>query len=225
MKQEEQATKLAQMMKKIGNLAQKETICVITNMEEPLGKAVGNSLEVQEAIRALQGELEEDVQEVVFTLGAYMLKLAGKGEDIEENKQKMYKQIQEGKAFEKCKEWIKRQGGDISYLEDFNKWKKANYIVPVIAKNTGYITKLDAQTVGVLAMELGAGRVKKEDSIDPLVGIVLEKKVGSKVEKGEVLAYIHANSEEKAKKVQEDLANAYKIENKKVEKKNVLAII
>lgn len=225
MKQEEQATKLAQMMKKIGNLAQKETICVITNMEEPLGKAVGNSLEVQEAIRALQGELEEDVQEVVFTLGAYMLKLAGKGEDIEENKQKIHKQIQEGKAFEKCKEWIKRQGGDISYLEDFNKWKKANYIVPVIAKNTGYITKLDAQTVGVLAMELGAGRVKKEDSIDPLVGIVLEKKVGAKVEKGEVLAYIHANSEEKAKKVQEDLAEAYKIENKKVEKKNVLAII
>lgn len=225
MKDKEQATKLAQMMKKIGNLAKKETICVITNMEEPLGKAVGNSLEVQEAIKALQGNLEQDVQEVVFTLGAYMLKLAGKGENIEENKQKIQKQIQEGKAFEKCKEWIKRQGGDISYLVDLNKWEKAKHVIPVIAQRMGYVTKLDAQTVGKLAMELGAGRIKKEDSIDPLVGIILEKKVGDKVEKGEILAYIHGNDEEKTKHAQESLANAYKIEEEKIEKKNVLAVI
>ena len=113
MKNIETATKLAETMKKIGELAKKETTCVITNMNEPLGKAIGNSLEVIEAIEFLKGNMQPDVKEVILTLGAYMIKLADKGEDIEDNKQKMLEQIQNGKAFAKLEQWIQKQGGDI----------------------------------------------------------------------------------------------------------------
>lgn len=209
MKTKKQAEELAEMMKKIGDLTNKETVCIITDMDEPLGKAVGNSLEVIEAIEALQGNMREDVKEVVYLLGAHMLKLAGKGENIEENKQKIEEQIQSGKAFEKFKQWIQKQGGDITYLETPEKWKKATYILPVIAQKSGYVTSLDAQQVGKVSMELGAGRRKKEDTIDPSVGIILEKKVGSKVEKGDILAFIHANNEEIGKIGQENLQKIY----------------
>jgi pyrimidine-nucleoside phosphorylase len=225
MKNKDQAIELANMMKKIGELAQKETVCVITNMNEPLGRAVGNSLEVIEAIKALQGEIEEDVKEVVFTLGAYMLKLAGKGENIEENKQKIEEQIKNKKAFEKCKEWVQAQGGNISYLENLGKWEKAKYILPVIAQKEGYVVNLDAQKVGEISMRLGAGRIKKEDIIDPVVGVILEKKIGDKVEKGQILSYIYANHEEVGKQEQLKLQQVYEIGEEKIEKSNILAII
>ena len=118
MKKLDDAVKLAETMKNIGKLAEKETVCVITSMEEPLGEAVGNSLEVIEAIDALNGKMKEDVKQVVLTLGAYMIKLAGKGEDIEENKQKMLEQIQTGKALAKFKELVQNQNGDISYIDN-----------------------------------------------------------------------------------------------------------
>lgn len=225
MKNIEQATKLAQMMKKIGNLANKETVCVITNMDQPLGKAVGNSLEVIEAINFLKGNMQEDVKEVITTLGAYMLKLAGKGENIEENKKRILEQIQSGKAFDKCKQWIQNQGGDSSYLENIEKWKKAKYILPVVATKSGYITSLDAQKVGETSMRLGAGRIKKEDSIDPMVGVILEKKIGDSVEKGQILAYIHANNEKIGKQEQENLQQIYEIGENKIQTKDILAII
>ncbi len=220
-----QAVTLAETMKKIGELAGKETICIITNMEEPLGKAVGNSLEVIEAIKALKGEMQEDVKEVVFELGAYMLKLAGKGNNIEENKKQLLEQIQNGKAYEKCKQWIKQQGGDINYLEDLETWPKAKFIIPVLANEDGYITKLDAQKVGEISMRLGAGRIRKEDSIDKDVGIILEKKIGDKVNKGDVLAYIHSNKEEVAKIEEKNLQNTYIIGEKSDRKNNILKII
>ncbi len=225
MKDRKQATTLAQMMQKIGKMTNKQTICVITNMEQPLGKAVGNSLEVLEATRFLKGTMQEDVKEVVLALGAYMIKLAGKGEDIEENKRKMLEQIKSGAAFSKYKQWIASQGGDISYLEDPAKWKKASYILPLIAKKTGYVTKLDAEKIGEIAMQLGAGRLKKEDTIKPEVGIVLEKKIGEKVEKGEILAYIHADEEMLAQKAKQDLEKVYEIGGKQQETKTVLEIL
>ncbi len=225
MKNIEQATNLAQMMKKIGNLANKETVCVITNMDQPLGKAVGNSLEVIEAINFLKGNMQEDVKEVITTLGAYMLKLAGKGENIEENKKRILEQIQNGKAFDKCKQWIQKQGGDISYLENIEKWEKAKYILPVVATKSGYITSLDAQKVGEISMRLGAGRIKKEDSIDPRVGVILEKKIGDSVGKGQILAYVHANNDEIGKQEQENLQQIYEIGENKIQTKDILAII
>ena len=226
MKDLENATKLAETMKKIGELANKETVCVVTSMEEPLGKAVGNSLEVIEAIEFLKGNMQPDVEDVILTLGAYMIKLAGKGNDIEENKQKMLEQIQNGKAFEKLEQWIQKQGGDISYLEDIEKFEKAKFVVPVISEGSGYVEKLDAQEIGKASMNLGAGRKKKEDNIDFSVGIVLEKKIGDKVENGDILAYIYANGENLGNEIAKDVLNAYTITNQPASKKqDILKIV
>lgn len=226
MKNIETATKLAETMKKIGELAKKETTCVITNMNEPLGKAIGNSLEVIEAIEFLKGNMQPDVKEVILTLGAYMIKLADKGEDIEDNKQKMLEQIQNGKAFAKLEQWIQKQGGYISYLENTEKFEKAKYVIPVIADRSGYVKSLDAQEIGKASMNLGAGRKKKEDNIDFSVGIILEKKTGNKVEKGENIAFVYANDEKLGQEISQDILNAYTIVDEIVEKKqDILKIV
>lgn len=226
MKNIETATKLAETMKKIGELAKKETTCVITNMNEPLGKAIGNSLEVIEAIEFLKGNMQPDVKEVILTLGAYMIKLADKGEDIEDNKQKMLEQIQNGKAFAKLEQWIQKQGGDISYLENTEKFEKAKYVIHVIADRSGYVKSLDAQEIGKASMNLGAGRKKKEDNIDFSVGIILEKKTGNKVEKGENIAFVYANDEKLGQEISQDILNAYTIVDEIVEKKqDILKIV
>ena len=220
-----QAEELATTMKNIGKLANKETAFIITDMEDPLGKTVGNSLEVIEAIEALKGNIEKDVKEVVFTLGAYMIKLAGKGDSIEENKQKMQEQISNGKALEKLKQLVEKQGGDSSYINNTEKFPKASYILPEITQKDGYVVNLDAKKVGEISMELGAGRNKKEDTIDSSVGVVLEKKIGNEVKTGDILGFIHANNENLAKQTQEKLLQVYQIENEKKEKKNILEII
>ena len=142
MKNIEDATKLAETMKKIGELAKKETTCIITNMNEPLGKAIGNSLEVIEAIEFLKGNMQSDVQEVILTLGAYMIKLASKGENIEANKEKMLEQIQSGKAFKKLEQWIQKQGGDITYLENTEKFEKAKFTIPVVNYKDAFVKEL-----------------------------------------------------------------------------------
>ena len=155
-----------------------------------------------------------------------MIKLAGKGNDIEENKQKMLEQIQNGKAFEKLEQWIQKQGGDISYLENIEKFEKAKFVIPVIAEENGYVEKLDAQEIGKASMNLGAGRKKKEDNIDFSVGIVLEKKIGDKIEKRDILAYIHANDENLGNEIVKDVFNAYTITYEPVNKKqDILKIV
>ena len=226
MKNLEEATKLAKTMKNIGKLAEKETVCVITSMEEPLGEAVGNSLEVIEAVQALKGNMKEDVQEVVLTLGAYMIKLAEKGDNIEENKQKMLEKIKNGEALKKFKELIQNQSGDVSYIDNIELFKKAKYILPVLANKSGYVKTLNAKNIGEISVALGAGRTKKEDTIDPIVGIVLKKKIGDKVESGEVLAYIHASNEEKGNQAVQKVLNSYLITEEKIEKKSsILKIV
>lgn len=211
MKDQEQAMKLAKEMNKIGRLAEKETVCVITDMEEPLGTCVGNTLEVIEAIDALQGKMEPDVEEVVTTLGAYMLKLAGKGENIEENKQKMKACIANGKAFTKFKELVENQGGDVRYLTNPERFQEARIVLPVLAKEAGWVAELKAEEIGKVSMHLGAGRVRKEDTILPEVGLRLAKKIGDHVIQGEVLTYIHAADEASANKAKEELEKIYKI--------------
>ena len=212
MKTKENAKKLAETMEKIGKLAERETVAVITNMDQPLGKYVGNTLEVIEAIEALNGHWQEDVKEVVLLLGANMIKLAGKGDDLEENKVKMLEQIENGEALSKFKELVVKQGGDASYIEDLEKFPKAKYKLPVIATKSGIVNKLNAEEVGKIAMKLGAGRLRKEDEIIKEVGIELNKKVGNNVEIGDILAYIHGNNEELTEKAVIDLRNAYEIE-------------
>ncbi len=214
MKTKESAKELARVMTKIGELAGRETVCILTPMEQPLGKNVGNTLEVIEAVEFLKGNMQDDVKEVVLELGSYMLKLAGKGENIKENKQAMLENIQNGKALEKLKELIQNQGGDISYIENTDKFEKAKYIMEVISEKQGIVQSLKAEKIGKISVNLGAGRIRKEDEIDNSVGIVLEKKIGDKVQKGEVLAYIHANDEEKGKEAVNRLKEIYEMVEK-----------
>ena len=211
MKTKERAEELAKVMTKIGKLAGRDTVCVITPMEQPLGKNVGNSLEVIEAIEFLKGNMQEDVKNVVLEIGSNMIKLAGKGDNLEENKQKMLENIQNGKALEKLKELVKIQGGDVSYIDDTNKFERAKYIMQVEATRDGTITSLKAEEIGKLSVSLGAGRMKKEDKIENSVGIVLDKKIGDNVKKGDIVAYIHANDENKAKEAVKKLEEIYVI--------------
>ena len=214
MKTVEDAKKLADTMTKIGELAGRETICILTPMEQPLGKNIGNILEVKEAVEFLKGNMQADVKDVVLELGSNMIKLAGKGENLEENKAKMLDSIQNGKAYAKLKELIKNQGGDVSYIEDISKFEEAEYIVPIKTKKTGKIISLKAEEIGKLSVYLGAGRIRKEDKIDNRVGIVLEKKIGDEVKLGEILAYVHASTEETAMEAIRKLEEIYKIQEK-----------
>ena len=213
MKTKERAKELANEMIEIGRLAGRETVAVITPMEEPLGKNVGNNLEVIEAVEALKGNIAEDVKNVVLELGSNMLKLAGKGKDLEDNKSKMMDNILNGKALEKFKELVANQGGDVTYIKDTNKFEKAKYILPVtLEEQNGIVKELKAEEVGKLSVFLGGGRIRKEDKIDSSVGITLIKKIGDKIEKGDTVAYIHANDEKKGKEAVQRLKEIYVIE-------------
>ena len=226
MQTKEEAIEISKMMKNIGNLANRETVCVLTNMNEPVGKAVGNTLEIKEAIECLKGNIPEDIKQIILELGSQIIKLAGEGDNLEENKNKILENIKNKKAYRKFLELVENQNGDISYIKNPEKFQKAKHIIPVYAEKTGYIEKLDARKIGVISVHLGAGRIKKEDGIEHSVGILLEKKIGGKVQKGEILAYIHANDEEKGKTAIEDIKTAYKIvENQVKEEKYILGII
>lgn len=218
MKDMEEARKLSNMMIQIGKLANRETACVLTNMNEPLGYAIGNSLEVMEAVQFLKGNMPKDLKQVVLELGAYMLQLANKGENLEENKKRLLENIQNGKAYHKFLELVQKQGGDISYIENLEKLPKATYIESIYSEEDGYIQEIDSKEVGKLAGMLGAGREKKEDAIDPSVGIVLSKKVADRVEKNDVLAYVHANDEDKLREAKIKLKEIVKVSNGIVEK-------
>ena len=225
MKNKEEAVKLSKVMKQIGELAGKETICIITNMNEPLGNAVGNSLEMIETINSLKGNMPEDVKEVVLELGSYILKLAGKGEDIEKNKIEIENCVNSGKAYKKFVELIHRQGGDISYCENTEKFEKARYQESIIFEE-GYISKIDAEKIGKIACNLGAGRIKKEDKIDMSAGIIVNKKVGDYIKKEDIVAILYSNSKEKIEEAKEMIKQAITITDKKVEKeKMILGII
>lgn len=213
-----EARELSKTMIDIGKLANKETVCIITNMDQPLGTMVGNTLEVIEAIEALKGNMQDDVKNVVLELGAYILKLDGKGDNIQENKEKIEQVISNGEAYRKFLQLVENQGGDISYIENTEKFTKAKYKMSVEAVKTGYVQKLNAEKVGKIAMHLGAGRMKKEDNIDYAVGIELLKKVGCQVEQGETIAYIYADDEQKGREAVEKLQQTYEIGEQNVEK-------
>lgn len=226
MKNIKEAEELSNAMIGIGKIANKETVCIITNMDQPLGSMVGNTLEVKEAIEALKGNMNEDVKDVVLELGAYILKLDGKGDNIEENKKAIEEVVANGKAYQKFLELVKNQGGDVTYIENTEKFEKAKYKMEVRLEQEGYIQKLNAEEVGKIAMHLGAGRVRKEGDIDYSVGVELIKKVGDFVEKGDIVAYVYANDEQKGKEAVEMLKEKYIIGNDRIEPiKSILEII
>ena len=225
MKNINDARELSKTMIEIGKLANRETVCVITNMNEPLGFAVGNSLEIIEAIEFLKGNMPEDLKQVVLELGAYMVKLAGKGENINENKEKLLENIENGKAYNKFIELVQNQGGDIEYVRDINKFKKAEIIREVKSTNEGFVQEINAEEIGKLSCELGAGRKTKNDKIDLQVGIVLNKKIGDFVSKGEKLATIYANDIEKDLETETKLLAIYEIGKDEIKERTILDII
>ena len=194
-------------------------------MNEPLGFAVGNSLEIIEAIEFLKGNMPEDLKQVVLELGAYMVKLAGKGENINENKEKLLENIENGKAYNKFIELVQNQGGDIEYVRDINKFKKAEIIREVKSTNEGFVQEINAEEIGKLSCELGAGRKTKNDKIDLQVGIVLNKKIGDFVSKGEKLATIYANDIEKDLETETKLLAIYEIGKDEIKERTILDII
>lgn len=226
MKNIEDATKLSETMIGIGNLADKETICILTNMNQPIGYSIGNSLEVIEAVEALNGNMQDDVKDIILSLGSYMMKLAGKGDDIEQNKKMIMENINNKKALDKFKELIKNQGGDVSYIEDTSKFEKAKYIIPIKSEKIGYIKSMDNEKIGYISSSLGAGRLKKEDKINDKVGIIINKKIGDKVNVGDVLGFIHSYDIEVGNNAVKEMQNCYEFSDEYVEKqKHILGII
>ncbi|KIU09952.1 pyrimidine-nucleoside phosphorylase [Bacillus subtilis] len=205
MKTEEDAAELAKAMVRIGNNVGRQTMAVISDMSQPLGFAIGNALEVKEAIDTLKGEGPEDLHELVLTLGSQMVVLAKKADTLDEARAKLEEVMKNGKALEKFKDFLKNQGGDSSIVDDPSKLPQAAYQIDVPAKKAGVVSEIVADEIGVAAMLLGAGRATKEDEIDLAVGIMLRKKVGDKVEKGEPLVTLYANREN----VDEVIAKVY----------------
>ena len=213
MKTPETAKELAQEMVDIGKHLGRETIGVISDMDQPLGYAIGNSLEVIEAIELLKGNGPKDLLELTLTIGSNMLLCAKMAESEEEARKMLMENIKNGKGLEKLKDFVKAQGGDISPIDDYSKFPQAKSVDKVTSPVDGYITKIHAEAFGLIAMELGAGRATKESEIDLAVGIVLNKKRGEKVNKGDVLAYIHSNNEEKIEKARKSILENIVIED------------
>lgn len=193
MKTDKDAEKLAHAMVRVGNSVGRNTMAVISDMSQPLGFAIGNALEVREAIDTLKGEGPVDLAELVLTLGSEMVVLAKKAGTLEEARKKLAESIKTGRALEKFRTFIKNQGGDPSIVDNPGKLPRAKYKIDVPALKDGVISNIAADEIGIAAMLLGAGRATKGDSIDLSVGLVLDKKVGDRVKKGDKLLTIHSN--------------------------------
>ncbi|CAI3264845.1 pyrimidine-nucleoside phosphorylase [Enterococcus cecorum] len=207
MKNLEDAKRLASTMVQIGKLANRQTMAVISDMSQPLGEAIGNSLEVVEAIETLQGKGPKDLEEMCYVLGSQMVVLAKKADTLEQAREMLEEALHSGKAFAKFKEMVANQGGDVSVIDHPEKLLTAKYEIELPAKQSGVITKLVANELGIAAMMLGAGRKTKEDTIDFAVGLKLRKKVGEAIQEGESVLTIYAN--QPAEEIQDVVALLY----------------
>lgn len=194
LKEYAEAYELGRLMKAIGRKAGCETAAVITGMDQPLGLAIGNALELKEALATLKGSGPPDLKELCLELGGWMLYMAGKVKDPKQGGNILEETISSGRALDKFREMVINQGGDIKAIDNPDLLPHAEKLYPVKAAGSGYVSRLDAESIGVAAVSLGAGRATREDDIDHAVGIVLEKKIGDRVEQGKNLAVIHAGS-------------------------------
>lgn len=217
MKNMQDAEKLAKQMVMIGTNSGRNTIAVISDMNEPLGYAVGNALEVKEAVDTLKGRGSEDVVELCLELGAQMLIASEITDDRQAAVDMLKKSIEDGSAYAKFAEFVKRQGGDVSVLDDCDSIINASYIVNVVSENSGYVSSIQSELIGETAMILGGGRQNKGDDIDHSVGVVLSKKVGDKVDKGDVIATIYANDKDKIEAANELIVKAFAIQKEIVD--------
>ena len=218
MREYKDALKLGKIMVDIGLELGKETVAVVSNMDEPLGFAIGNSLEIKEAIEVLKNRGPEDLRDLCLVLGAHMLKLGGATRNYEEGKKRLEKILKEGTAFDKFKEMVTAQGGNPEIIDNPELLPLAKHCTKIKADLSGYIQKIDSRLIGESAMLLGAGREKKESEIDLSVGIILKKKVGNKVNNNEDLAEVYYNDSEKLKEAKGKLLSSFVIGKKKPQK-------
>lgn len=209
------ARALATEMVSIGKLAGKDVSAVISDMDQPLGNAVGNALEVREAIDTLRGHGPEDLEELVLTLGSLMTVKAGKAENTEQARALLKENLENGKAFDVFREFIRAQGGDPDEAEHPELLPTAMHQREILSDRTGYVSDIHTEEIGKICMFLGGGRETKESEIDLAVGLVLRRKKGAYVQKGEPLAVIHANSMEKLDEAEDRLLKAYEFTSEK----------
>ncbi|MDO9533811.1 MAG: thymidine phosphorylase [Bacillota bacterium] len=217
MQSREEAFHLAETMFRIGKDMGRRIVSVVTDMNQPLGYAVGNALEVKEAVETLKGQGPADVEKLCIILGGYLLGLAGKVRNPEAGQEELLRLLRNGAALQKFKEMVSLQGGNVECLEDYSLLPQANYTETVTSTRAGFVQEIDAGKVGRSAALLGAGRAFKGDNIDPSVGIVLNHKVGETVCEGDVLAYLHSNDKDKFKAACRELSNCFTLVDEKTE--------
>lgn len=222
MKTEADSVALATEMAKIGRNAGRNTIAVVSDMDQPLGFAVGNALEVKEAIDTLKGQGPDDFVELCLTLGSQMLIAGGKAKNSDEAREMLLTVLNSGAALDKLAEFVEAQGGNKDAVYHTELLPKATIIEPVYSPQEGYIKHIECDEVGICSLILGGGRETKESDIDLSVGIVLTKKVGDKVDKGDVIAYIHANDEKKLASAKERFLKAYSFSETQPEKSKII---
>jgi pyrimidine-nucleoside phosphorylase len=211
MKSEKDAAFLAELMVETGERMGKQMVALITDMDQPLGNMIGNALEVIECVDILRGAGSDDLRELCLELAGWMLHLGGASKDVAEGKRKSADLISSGKALEVFHKMIELQGGDPRVIDDAKRLPQAQHTLEVKSANAGYLASMQCEQIGTACVILGGGRERKEDSVDPAVGIVLHKKVGDLIAAGEHLATIHYNSEAKAQRARQLIESSVEI--------------
>ena len=222
MKTEDDAAFLAELMVETGERMGKEVVALITDMDQPLGSMIGNALEVVEVVEVLRGEGPEDLRQLCLELAGWMLHLGGVSATVEDGKRQSEKLISSGKALDRFRQMVELQGGDPRAIDDPGKLPQAQHTMTISSPRGGYLASLKCEQIGTACVVLGGGRERKEDSVDPAVGIVLHKKIGDAVSTGEPLATIYYNSEARAHRVGELLQESYQIADSRVEKRPLI---
>ena len=222
MKEKSEAVKLAQEMVDIGKSAGRKMTAVITNMDEPLGMAVGNILEVKEAIDTLKGNGPGDFTELVETLASHMLMLGGVAEKFDDAVSMVRTTIRDGKALAKFKQFVAAQGGDTRYIDHPELFEQAHVIEEIRSEQEGFVEHINAQEIGICSLILGGGRETKDSQIDPSVGLVFSKKVADPVKKGDLLATIYGNEEEKVRQAVKHFKENFHIAKDQLEKPQMI---
>jgi len=222
MKTEDDAAFLAELMVETGERMGKQVVALITDMDQPLGSMIGNALEVVEVVEVLRGEGPEDLRQLCLELAGWMLHLGGVSATVEDGKRQSEKLISSGKALDKFRQMVELQGGDPRAIDDPKKLPQAQHTMTISSPRRGYLVSLKCEQIGTACVVLGGGRERKEDSVDPAVGIVLHKKIGDAVSAGELLATIHYNSEARAQRACELLEESYQIADSPVEKRPLI---
>jgi pyrimidine-nucleoside phosphorylase/thymidine phosphorylase len=222
MKSEKDAVFLAELMVETGERMGKQMVALITDMDQPLGSMIGNALEVIEVVEVLRGEGPEDLRQVCLELAGWMLHLGGVADTVAEGKKQSEKLISSGKALDKFRQLVALQGGDLRAIDDPKKLPQAQHTMILSSPKNGYLAALQCEQVGTACVILGGGRERKEDSVDPAVGIVLHKKVGDPVSSGEALATIYYNAEARALRARQLLEQSYQITDSPAHEKRPL---